>query len=361
MNSRWSKEFDLFEFFYTIGAIWYPNPRQGNYKDYPYSLFFTFNYSLLITLMSLLISWSVAFDTIIQTVGDFRSQDNTPTSDLHLSLFSPAIRKEYGGTAANIAYSLALLGETPHIIASIGEDGSDYLVRLRELSIQTELIQTIPGSYCPQAYIVRDGGNGQINVFHPGAMSASGEISHGNITFSHAIVAPDSREGILRRVDECTSQWIFTIFDPGQAMGILSAEELRSCVVKSHITIMNEPERAQFESIVGEDFVNLCRSYGHTAIVTLWEEWSIIISESSEIWISALYIENILDATGCGDAYRAGLLYGLSHGWNITKSAQLWSILWGIKIQSMGGQNHSFTRDQIDEIGTREFGEKFFA
>ncbi len=142
-------------------------------------------------------------------------------------------------------------------------------MRLRELGIQTELIQTLPGSYCPQAYIIRDGGNGQINVFHPGAMSSSGELTHGNISFSHAIVAPDSREGILRRVNECTNRGIFTIFDPGQAMGILSAEELRSCAVKSHITIMNEPERVQFESIVGEDFVKICQSYGHTAIITL--------------------------------------------------------------------------------------------
>lgn len=311
--------------------------------------------------MSLLISWSVAFDTIIQTVGDFRSQDNTPQSDLHLSLFSPTIRREYGGTAANIAYSLALLGESPHIIASIGEDGSDYLMRLRELGIQTELIQTVPGSYCPQAYIIRDGGSGQINVFHPGAMSASGEISHGNIPFSHAIVAPDSKEGILRRVTECTDQGVFTIFDPGQAMGIFNSEELRSCVVKSQITIMNEPERIQFESIVGEDFINICQSHGHTAIVTLGERGSMIYSGYEEIVLPAIYTDMTLDATGCGDAYRAGLLYGLSHGWNIEKSAQLWSILWGIKIQSMGGQNHTFTRDQIDEIGVREFGEKFFA
>lgn len=123
--------------------------------------------------MSILISGSVAFDTIIQTVGDFRSQDAAPNHDLHLSLFSPMIRKEYGGTAANIAYSLTLLGNTPHIIASVGEDAEDYILRMQEMGIHTELIQTVPGSYCPQAYIIRDEGNGQINTFHPGAMSAS--------------------------------------------------------------------------------------------------------------------------------------------------------------------------------------------
>lgn len=144
--------------------------------------------------MSILISGSVAFDTIIQTVGDFRSQDLSREHDLHLSLFSPMIRKEYGGTAANIAYSLALLGETPHIIASVGEDAEDYILRMQEMDIHTELIQTLPGSYCPQAYIIRDEGNGQINTFHPGAMGASGELTHGNIDFNFAIVAPDSKE-----------------------------------------------------------------------------------------------------------------------------------------------------------------------
>lgn len=106
-------------------------------------------------------------------------------------------------------------------------------------------------------------------------------------------------------------------------MGIFSAEELQSCTIRSDITIMNEPERAQFESIVGEDFVNLCQSHGHTAIVTLGERGSIIITGSSEILIPAIYTERILDATGCGDAYRAGLLYGLTHGWNIEKAAKL--------------------------------------
>lgn len=122
--------------------------------------------------MSILISGSVAFDTIIQTVGNFREQD-TNNSHLHLSLFSPQIRKEYGGTAANIAYTLALLGKHPHIIASIGEDGIEYRERLHEMGIHTELINTVPDAYCPQAYIIRDEQNGQITTFHPGAMSTS--------------------------------------------------------------------------------------------------------------------------------------------------------------------------------------------
>jgi adenosine kinase len=117
--------------------------------------------------MSILISGSIAFDTIIQTVGTFRSQDNQSNIDMTLSLFAPQVRREYGGTAGNIAYSLALLGSTPHVIASVGSDARDTLARMREMSIHTELIQTVPSILSAQAYIIRDGSSGQINTFHP--------------------------------------------------------------------------------------------------------------------------------------------------------------------------------------------------
>ncbi len=311
--------------------------------------------------MSILISGSVAFDTIIQTVGDFRAQDTIENQHLHLSLFSPVIRKEYGGTAANIAYSLALLGINPHIIASVWEDAADYLFRLKELGIGIELINIVPGSYCPQAYILRDEGSGQINTFHPGAMSVSGEISHGNIPFQFAIVSPDSKEGMIRRIHECKRAGIFTIFDPGQAMGIFSAQELKEQVVKADITIMNEPERVQFQKMVGEDFVDICRWFWHIAIETLGENGVQIFDGQIRTEILAIHVDTILDATGCGDVFRSGLLYGLSEWWTLQKSAELGNILGGIKIGYMGGQNHTFTREQIDTIGEKEYGVKFFA
>jgi adenosine kinase len=310
--------------------------------------------------MSILISGSVAFDTIIQTVGDFRSQDASANHDLHLSLFSPLIRKEYGGTAANIAYSLSLLGNQPHIIASVGEDSGDYILRLQEMGIYTELIQSVPGSYCAQAYIIRDEWNGQINTFHAGAMSASGELTHGNIDFEHVIVAPDSKAGMIRRVNECTKGWVFTIFDPGQAMGIFTGEELRDMVTKSDISVMNEPERIQFQTMTGIDFVDISLAHGHSAIITLAEKGAEIRSSWWVVTIPAIYVNTIIDATGCGDAFRSGLLYGLAEWWNLDKCVKLWNILGGIKIKYMGGQNHTLNREDINIIGEREFGEKFF-
>ena len=310
--------------------------------------------------MPLLISWSIAFDTIIQTVWEFRTQDNRANTHLHLSLFSPVIRKEYGGTAANIAYSLALLGKNSYMIGSVGEDAVEYLSRLRDMGINTELVQTIPWSYSAQAYILRDEEKGQINTFHPWAMSSSGELTHGNITFQYAIIAPDSRDGMIRRVNECTNRGIFTIFDPGQAMGVFSREELIDLTSKAQITIMNEPERAQFLEMTGEDFIHICQGRWHTGIVTLSDKWSIIISQSDEIIIPAIDRVTVVDATGCGDAFRAGLIYGLSENWNLERSCQLWSILGWIKVEYMWGQNHSFSRSEIDTIGQERFGTKFF-
>lgn len=310
--------------------------------------------------MSILISGSVAFDTIIQTVGNFRAQDTQKNNDLHLSLFSPQIRKEFGGTAANIAYSLALLGENPHVIATVWEDSSEYIIRMQEMGIHTELIQTIPASYCPQAYILRDEWNGQINTFHPGAMSASGEISHGNIPFEYAIVSPDSKEGMIRRITECKKSGIFTIFDPGQAMGIFSGDELKKMTIEADMTIMNEPERIQFREISWEDFVDISKNHGKIAIETLWEKWAQIFTENWNIIIPALYTDSPIDATGCGDAFRSGLLYGLSKEWTLEKSCKLWSVLGGIKIQYIGWQNHPLDKERINTLWEKEFGEKFF-
>lgn len=310
--------------------------------------------------MPILISWSIAFDTIIQTVGIFRTQDNTTNPDLHLSLFAPIVRREYGGTAANIAYSLALLGKYAHIIATAGDDSSEYLDRMREMGIKTELIQTIPTSPSLQSFIIHDDSHGQINVFHPWAMNMSWELTHGNIAFEYAIVAPDSPAGMIRRINECKKSGIFTIFDPGQAMVGLTWPELISLVTQADISIMNEPERNQFQEMSGIDFPEICRSNWRIAIVTLGEKWAMIIDGSNEKIISTIPAEIVVDATGCGDSFRAGLLYGLSEWWSIERSVQLGNIIGGIKIESMGGQNHTINKDTINTTWEKEYGVKFF-
>jgi len=196
--------------------------------------------------MSILVSGSVAFDTIIHTTQTFRKHDLNTEKNLHISLFAPVVQREYGGTAWNIAYSLALLWKKPHIIASVWADSNEYIERLKSLGIHTEFIHKVLSELSLQAYIVHDESDGQINIFHPGAMNHSGEISHGNMDFKVAIVAPDAPCGMIRRVRECSEAWIYTIFDPGQAMGGLSQEELLELTGKANITIMNEPEKHNF-------------------------------------------------------------------------------------------------------------------
>ncbi len=310
--------------------------------------------------MSLLISWSIAFDTIIQTVWNFRDNDIERQSDLHLSLFAPVVRREYGWTAANIAFSLALLWKAPHIIATAWNDSESYIEYLKNLGIKTELIHTIPTSPSLQSIIVHDNAHGQINIFHPGAMSMSGEISHGNSQFEYAIIAPDSWEGMIRRLNECKKSGIFSIFDPGQAMVSLTGEQLMMLAKQADIVIMNEPERVQFQAITGEDFVQVSKDYHHVAIVTLWENWAMMLDWENEIRIPTQKIEKIVDATWCGDAFRSGLLYGLSERWTLKKSIQLGNILGSIKIQYMWAQNHTLSKDTINTIGNTLYSEKFF-
>jgi adenosine kinase len=339
--------FDIQSFFLIL-------PREKSV-----SICFTFTFSLFI-FMSLLISWSIAFDTIIQTVWNFRDNDIEQHSDLHLSLFAPIVRREYGWTAANIAFSLALLGKTPHIIATAGNDSSVYIEYLENLGIKTELIHTIPTLPSLQSIIVHDDAHGQINIFHPGAMNMSGEISHGKSHFEYAIIAPDSGEGMIRRLTECKESGIFSIFDPGQAMVSLNKEQLISLVEKADITIMNEPERTQFEATTGEDYTRISERNSHIAIVTLGEKWAMILEWAKQTIIPTQKIENIVDATGCGDAFRSGILYGLSEWWTLEKSVQLGNIIGSIKIQYMGAQNHTLHKDTLNAIGNTLYGEKFF-
>lgn len=312
--------------------------------------------------MTILVSGSVAFDTIIGAIGTFKSQILPDSLDsFNMSLFAPTLRREYGGTAGNIAYNLALLGKAPEIIATVGEDAYEYIERLKNLGIETLSMKVIPKTFSPQGYIIGDELNRQITAFHPGAMSVSGELSIREAGYTHVIVSPDSREAMLKRVEECSQRAIFTIFDPGQAMGIFSGEELKKMVVSSDLTIMNEYENEVFKGLAGETFTDITKSYGKIGIVTLGEKGARIVLEDREIDIPTIFVHSPVDATGCGDAFRGGLLYGLSEGWDIEKSCKLGSVLGGIKIEHTGGQNHTFTKETITAIGEREFGEKFFA
>ena len=312
--------------------------------------------------MTILVSGSIAFDTIVSTTWTFKSQIIPDSLDsFNLSLFAPNIRREYGWTAWNIAYNLALLGKKSSITASVGQDAEEYLMRLQKLGVDTGSVKVMPELFSAHGFIIGDQIGRQITAFHPGAMSYSWEISIGTQRHSYAIISPDAKEGMVRRMKECNENKIFTIFDPGQAMGLFEPSELNEMVVSADATIMNEYEANLFLQITGESLESKSDAFGKTWIITQGENWSKIYENGEVKHIPSMFSNSVIDATGCGDAYRWWLLYGLSEGWNVQKSCKLWSILWWIKIWYFWGQNHSFDKNTLNELGRKEYREIFFA
>lgn len=311
--------------------------------------------------MTLLVSWSIAFDTIISISWTFKSQILPESLDsFNMSLFVPVLRREEGGTAGNISYNLGLLNTPVDIIASVWDDCWKYLEKLEHLWIDTSMVIHIPNQYSPQWYIMSDELWRQITAFHPGAMNFSWDACIKHANYSHALIAPDSKNGIITRMEECKKYGIFSIFDPGQAMWLFSKDELIWMTKQAEITIMNEYERELYKKITHGDFVEICTQFWRIAILTLWEKWSQIFKDNQINHVSAISTTKVVDATGCGDALRAWLLYGLSKDWTLIKSIQLWTILAGIKIWHIWWQNHFFTKEDIELIWKNEFNQKFF-
>lgn len=312
--------------------------------------------------MAILISWSLAFDTILSTSWTFSNQIAPGNIDnFNLSLFAPSVRREFGWTAWNIAYNLALLGKETEIIASIGQDAESYIKRLDWIGVWTSLIKMFPETLSAHGFMISDEAGRQITAFHPGAMSFSWEISIGGSFFSHAIISPDSKNGMLLRIKECKEAWSFTIFDPGQAIGLFNSGELIKMVVSSDLTIMNDYEESLFMKISWETLESKIRAFSKIGIVTMGEKGSKIYAQGKSLHIPATFSDSIVDTTWCWDAYRWWLLFWLSEAWSIEKSCKLWSILGWLKIRYFWGQNHPISKHAINDVGWREFWEIFFS
>lgn len=307
--------------------------------------------------MPTLICGSVAFDTIM--VFPDRFKHHILPDKVHMlsvSFLVPQMRREFGGCAGNIAYSLKLLGGDPLPMATVGQDFGVYAEHLAKLEIRQECIRSLPDHYTPQCFITTDLDDNQITAFHPGAMSES----HNN-RFDHvpgialALIGPDGREGMLARVRECRAAGIPFIFDPGQAMPLFSGEELVDCVQKSDYVTLNDYEAALMEEKTGKTIVELAKSL-KAMIVTRGGDGSVIHADGKEIFIPVAKAAAVLDPTGCGDAYRAGLLFGIEKGWDWETTGRLASLLGSIKIAHNGPQNHRFDRDSLKSAYREAFG-----
>lgn len=307
--------------------------------------------------MYTLICGSLAYDTIMVFQDHFKKHILPEQIHiLNVAFLVPEMRREFGGCAGNIAYNLHLLGGYPLIMATVGDDFAPYAAHLDKLGLPRQHIHHIPGTFTGQAFITTDLDDNQITAFHPGAMGASEKIhvaEANNVTLG--IVAPDGRNGMLQHAQEFHAAGIPFIFDPGQGMPMFSKEELLQLVEQADYVTLNDYEAKLLQNKTGQTIERLAKNK-RAFIITLGPLGSVIYSSGKEFSIPTPKPEAILDPTGCGDAYRAGLLHGIQQGWDWDTTGRLASLLGALKIASRGGQNHRPTRDQLAALFKQHFG-----
>jgi adenosine kinase len=299
--------------------------------------------------MASIICGSLAFDTIMNFEGRFAQQ--IMPDQLHIlnvSFLVPSLRRDYGGCAGNIAYSLRLLGGTPLPMATLGRDGEDYLQRMRGQGISTEFVRTIDDAYTAQAMIITDVDNNQINGFHPGAMEQAWRTTiHARDDIRLGIIAPDGRDAMVQHAEQFASENIPFIFDPGQQLPRFDGSELRHFVDMASWVAVNDYEGKMLSDRTGWDSAEISRRV-RGLIVTMGAEGSEVWVEGSKVHVPAVRASAVVDPTGCGDAYRGALLYGLELGWSLERCAALGNRLGAIKIASRGPQNYSIDPAQLE-------------
>ena len=307
--------------------------------------------------MRTLITGSVAYDTIM--VFPDRFKNHLLADQLHIlnvCFLTPEMRREYGGCAANIAYNLKLLGGDPLVMATVGEDIDPYLKRLAGLGLSDTNLRRIAGQFTAQAFITTDLDNNQIIAFHPGAMNYAHENRiDASLGAGLAIIAPDGKDGMLQHARECATAGIPFVFDPGQGLPMFSAGELSEFVRLADYVAVNDYEGKLLEDKTGLSLEQISRSV-KALVVTLGARGSLVLAEGQRHEIPIVKAAEILDPTGCGDAYRAGLLYGIANGWDWPSTGRLGALVGSIKIERRGAQNHEFTTQELKDRFRLEFG-----
>ena len=303
-----------------------------------------------------LVCGSVAFDTIAVFEGHFK-EHILPDSihSLSVSFFVPSLRKEYGGCAGNIAYNLRLLGGNPVPVGTVGADAADYLAYMADLGIDTSLIRVLPDMYTPQCFITTDLDNNQIASFHPGAMSRSAENDLSGHQAAWAIVAPDAKEGMFAHAQRLHAQGIPFVFDLGQAMPLFSGDDINTMLGMARVLTANHYEASVVEQRTGRSMSEIAAGLD-AVIVTHGGDGAVLYADGSTTTIEPIKVDDVVDPTGCGDAHRAGLLYGLTNGWSFADACRLANVMGGIKIASRGPQNHRPGREDINAMLQQHYG-----
>ena len=307
--------------------------------------------------MTALICGSMAYDTIMVFPDRFKHHIlPEQVHILNVAFLVPELRREYGGCAGNIAYNLKLLGGDPRILATVGKDFGPYQDWLSTLGISKDLIKVIPDSFTAQAYITTDLDDNQITAFHPGAMSFSHENQiPQDRSIRLGLISPDGKDGMIQHAKALLEQGIPFIFDPGQGMPMFNGEELLSLIDQAAWVTLNDYEAQMMKDRTGMKAEDIAARV-EALIITKGSQGSVIYSGGQVIEILPAKPVATRDPTGCGDAYRAGLVQGLIEGYDMATTGRMASLMGAIKVESPGTQNHGFTLQEFKDRYRENFG-----
>ncbi len=307
--------------------------------------------------MSALICGSLAYDTIMVFQDQFKNHIlPDKVHILNVSFLVPRMRREFGGCAGNIAYNLRLLGDDPIPMATVGQDFGPYRQWFAEHGIRLDRIKELPELFTAQAFITTDLDDNQITAFHPGAMMRSHENHVRDVDgATFGIVAPDGRDAMLQHATEFKAAGIPFIFDPGQAMPLFTGEEFRHFIEQADYVVVNDYESSLLQERTGwnEDVI---ASKVNAYVITQGPKGSRILAGEKTHLIPPAHERRITDPTGCGDAYRAGLIFGLMRDMDLSTCGRMASLMGALKVEHPGTQNQRFTYDEFADQFRQQFG-----
>ena len=310
--------------------------------------------------MPALICGSLAYDTIMVFEDRFRNHIlPDKVHMLNVSFFAPAMRREFGGCAGNIAYNLRLLGDDPVPMATVGQDFAPYRAHFQALDIRLDQVRELAEYYTAQAFITTDLDDNQITAFHPGAMM----LSHHNQVreiegIDFGIVAPDSHDGMLQHAEQFAERGIPFIFDPGQAMPLFNSPQFRHFIELADYVTVNDYESELLQERTGWRLSEMAQRV-KAVIVTHGGKGSHIHTREGTIEIPPARAKAVVDPTGCGDAYRAGLIFGLTRDMDLATTGRIASVMGALKIAHAGTQNQTFTLDELRGHFREHYGYEF--
>jgi len=301
--------------------------------------------------MTTMICGSLAYDTVM--VFDGRFKDHILPDRIHMlsvSFLVPQLRRNFGGVAGNIAYNLSRLGIKSHVLATVGDDFDPYETWMRRNGLSLEYVRRVPNTYTAQAFITTDLDDNQITAFHPGAMQHAGElIVPRGAGISLGLVGPDSRDAMIRHSQQFADAGIPFIFDVGQGLAMFGGQDLEAFIEQASWVIVNDYEGQLVQERTGLTPVQIaarCKAY----VMTRGAQGSSIFTADQVVDIPAVRAERVVDPTGCGDAYRAGIIYGLTHGLDWETTGRVGSLMGGLKIAHHGTQSHG---DDLADLTAR--------